>query len=623
MMAAEDARKETTKPVFVVGAALDLELLADTLAQAPGVWAADTNATDVVDLVAGLHPATRGWSSNRLDAADATSEVVAELTECLRIRARDRDDRPAVSGMPIVVVDRSPMHALRIPFLAAAFPSARFIYVHRDVRDSLADAVSAWLAQRAVAYPRLPDWSGLGWTGPLVPEWRTLADRSLAEITALQCREALATLLCDLEALGREQWAVVDHERLIADPQHEVTRLCAFLGLDWDRVLTAPLTTRVSLVDGVTASAVAEALPLVSEVAEATARLAGADAAMPSPSAPMPAPFASRHTLSFPELLSSLGVSVLLSTYQSGRLILCRADGAHLNTHFRQLQVPMGIAVDATRITVGTERRIFTYRNHPNAAATLGDAPYDACFLPLHMHISGNIQIHELAYVADELWAASTRFSSLVTFDDDHSFVPRWRPPFVSALAAEDRCHLNGFAVVNDRVGFASALGLTDTAGGWRDEKGVGGVVLDVPSGEVVVSGLSMPHSPRWYGGRLWVLESGKGALSVADLNTGRVETVVELPGFTRGLAFVDTYALVGLSQVRESVFRGLPIVQQQHRECGVWVVDLESGSVVGNLSFTGAVQEIFDVQVLPFRWPEIGELDGELLGRSFVVPST
>src|SRR5439155_18832413 len=135
---------------------------------------------------------------------------------------------------------------------------------------------------------------------------------------------------------------------------------------------------------------------------------------------------------------------------------------------------------------------------HPNAIGQLGDEQYDACFLPLHVHVTGNIQVHELAYVADELWAVSTRFSCLVTFDDDHSFVPRWQPPFVTALAAEDRCHLNGVAVVDDRIAFASVLGMTDTAGGWRVQKGTGGALLEVPSGQVVALGLYMTHSPRW-----------------------------------------------------------------------------------------------------------------------------
>jgi uncharacterized protein (TIGR03032 family) len=178
-------------------------------------------------------------------------------------------------------------------------------------------------------------------------------------------------------------------------------------------------------------------------------------------------------------------------------------------------------------------------------------------------------------------------------------------------------------AAVDGRAGYVTALGVTDTPNGWRDEKGSGGVLIDVASGDVVAGRLAMPHSPRWYDGRLWVLESGKGSLAVVDPATGQLDTVVELPGFTRGLTFVGPYAFVGLSQVRESVFRGLPIVQRQQRECGVWVVDIRDGAVAGHLQFTGAVQEIFDVQMLPYRWPELGELDGEMLNRSFVLPST
>jgi uncharacterized protein (TIGR03032 family) len=240
----------------------------------------------------------------------------------------------------------------------------------------------------------------------------------------------------------------------------------------------------------------------------------------------------------------------------------------------------------------------------------------------LQVHVTGDIQVHELAFVGDELWAVSTRFSCLASMDDNHSFVPRWRPPFISALAAEDRCHLNGFTVVDGQVAFATVLGQSDTAGGWREQKGSGGAVLQVPSGEVVAAGLSMPHSPRWRDGKLWVLESGNGALGVVDVDAGRAETVVELPGFTRGLAFAGPYAFVGLSQVRESVFRGLPIVKRPQRECGVVAVDTRSGEVVATLTFTGTVQEIFDVQVLPWRWPELGELDSELLSRSFVLPA-
>jgi uncharacterized protein (TIGR03032 family) len=201
--------------------------------------------------------------------------------------------------------------------------------------------------------------------------------------------------------------------------------------------------------------------------------------------------------------------------------------------------------------------------------------------------------------------------------------VPRWRPPFVSALAPEDRCHLNGLAVVDGQVRYVTALGRSDTPAGWRETKANGGLLLDVPSGEAVASGLSMPHSPRWHDGRLWVLESGKGEINVVDLPTGRVETVAQLPGFTRGLAFAGRYAFIGLSQVRESVFGGIPLAQRlQERVCGVWVVDIQTGATVAFLRFEDAVQEVFEVAVLPgLRFPELSEPGGELVGGTYVLP--
>jgi uncharacterized protein (TIGR03032 family) len=142
--------------------------------------------------------------------------------------------------------------------------------------------------------------------------------------------------------------------------------------------------------------------------------------------------------------------------------------------------------------------------------------------------------------------------------------MPRWRPKFVRALAPEDRCHLNGLGVRDGKVRYATALGATDTAAGWRATKKDGGVLIDVENNEILVRGLSMPHSPRWYAGKLWVLNSGSGSLGIVDPATGRYEEVVSLPGFTRGLDFVGPLAFVGLSQVRESaVFSGIAIAER------------------------------------------------------------
>jgi uncharacterized protein (TIGR03032 family) len=322
--------------------------------------------------------------------------------------------------------------------------------------------------------------------------------------------------------------------------------------------------------------------------------------------------------------LHQLGVSLLVTTYQAGKVVVIRSESGAVNTHFRDLPAPMGLALHGNQLAVGVPGCIWEFRNLPALVQKLTPPErHDGCFVPRSIHYTGDIQVHELAWVEDELWIVNTRFSCLATLDGEHSFVPRWRPPFVSALAPEDRCHLNGLGLRAGRPAFATTLGRTDSAAGWRANKRDGGCLLDVTNSAIIAHALSMPHSPRWYGDRLWVCESGRGQLAWVDLASGRLERVAQLPGFTRGLDFHGPYAFVGLSQVRESaVFAGLPLTERsEERKCGVWVVDLRSGKTAAFLQFEGAVQEIFAVQVLPqMRFPEL-LVDDPLLASTYILP--
>src|SRR5438270_6672777 len=280
-------------------------------------------------------------------------------------------------------------------------------------------------------------------------------------------------------------------------------------------------------------------------------------------------------TDSFVALLHQLGASLLVSTYQANKLLAVRAAGGGLSTLVRTFDRPMGLAADARRLAVGTRDRVWLLRNAPDLAPRVVPAGrHDAYFLPRSCHVTGDIGVHELAWADDELWAVNTRFSCLCTLHPDYSFVPRWRPPFLTALAAEDRCHLNGLALVDGTPKYVTALGETDTAGGWRANKPQGGCLLDIESNEVMIRGLCMPHSPRWHDGRLWLLESGTGRLLLVDANTGRQETIAELPGYARGLALSGAYAFVGLSKIRASSdMDGVPLAQQRPAlKCGVAV---------------------------------------------------
>ena len=331
------------------------------------------------------------------------------------------------------------------------------------------------------------------------------------------------------------------------------------------------------------------------------------------------------HSPDFPSLLQELGVSLLVTTYQAGKLIVVRPGQERLSSLLRSLDQPMGLACDRGRLAIGTRGQIWFWNDAPGLAPQFEPVgKHDACFTPCASHVTGDIRVHELAWGGQDLWVVNTRFSCLCTLLPSYSFVPRWCPPFVTALAAEDRCHLNGLAMADGRPKFVTALGETDTADGWRPNKSKGGCVIDVPTGAVVARGLCMPHSPRVHEDRLWVLESGTGRLLVLDPGAGQADTVALLPGFTRGLAFCGRYAFVGLSKIRETKqFGGLPIADATDLKCGVWVLDAATGRQVAFLEFEADIEEIFDVQVMAgSRFPNVIGLQQETVHDVFVLPS-
>jgi uncharacterized protein (TIGR03032 family) len=307
----------------------------------------------------------------------------------------------------------------------------------------------------------------------------------------------------------------------------------------------------------------------------------------------------------FREWMSRAGGALAVTTYQAGKVVLVGWDGRQVTVLPRQFDKPMGLAVHGSRLALATRHDVCLFANAPILAREyLEDQPgrYDALYLPRTVYHTGDLNTHDLAFGREGVWLVNTRFSCLSGLSHDYSFVPRWRPPFVSAIVPEDRCHLNGLALVDGRPRFVTALGATDTVGGWRANKATGGVLLDVETGMVVLGGLSMPHSPRWHDGRLWVLNSGTGELWLVDPRAGRHTVVCALPGYLRGLSFAGPYALVGLCQVRERhLFGGLPVqARWPELQCGVAVIDLGSGAQAGFLEFTSGCQELYEVQFLP-----------------------
>ena len=216
-------------------------------------------------------------------------------------------------------------------------------------------------------------------------------------------------------------------------------------------------------------------------------------------------------------------------------------------------------------------------------------------------HVTGEVHSHELGFAGQQLWFVNTLFSCLCVLNPKLSFLPQWKPPFVSAVTSEDRCHLNGLAMADGQPRYATALGETDSPRGWRPGKASGGCLIDIANNATVATGFSMPHSPRVHQGRVWLLDSGTGRLVIVDPRTGRSETVAALPGYARGLSFTGGFAFIGLCKIRETAeFGDVPIAaRRESLKCGVAVVELASGKLAAVLEFTAGIHEIFAVEIL------------------------
>jgi uncharacterized protein (TIGR03032 family) len=336
-------------------------------------------------------------------------------------------------------------------------------------------------------------------------------------------------------------------------------------------------------------------------------------------------PFSCTNTPEIPALLANLNCSLAISTYQAGKVILLSAPtGARLIQLPRTFRKPMGMAVAGQRMAVATLEEVVVLANAPYLASAYPRKPntYDALYTPRAIYYTGVLDLHDMQWGTDGLWAVNTRFSCLSLIDDAFSFTPRWQPPFITELVPNDLCHLNGLALVDGQPRYVTALGATTTEKGWRHNKLEGGILMEVPGGEVLLSGLPMPHSPRLYDGKLYLLLSATGELVCADLERGSYETVVKLPGFARGMSRYGDYLFIGISRMREQkVFADLPVGHLKPF-AGIVVVHLPSGQTVGHIEYLTSCQEIYDVQVLEgIRRPGILGFDNNQYRLALSLP--
>lgn len=307
----------------------------------------------------------------------------------------------------------------------------------------------------------------------------------------------------------------------------------------------------------------------------------------------------------FVAILARLNTSILFSSYQSGKLyLLGRNPKGGLMIDERFFQQAMGICSKGEDLYLAALFQIHRMRN-VLTKGNLANNIYDACYIPRASYTVGALDIHDIGVTNNnDIIFVNTRFNCLAKLSEKNSFEPIWKPNFVSKIVDEDRCHLNGMAMENGVPRYVTAVSKSDTIDGWRDRRANGGVVIDVQTNEIVCENLSMPHSPRLHNGRLWVLNSGEGALGYVDLETKTFQKVAFCPGFLRGVTFVGKYAFVGLSKPRYERFEGLALdgkLKETDSEawCGIQVIDTETGSCAEWFRIDGAVSEIYDVASL------------------------
>lgn len=322
-----------------------------------------------------------------------------------------------------------------------------------------------------------------------------------------------------------------------------------------------------------------------------------------SPSTPSLEITTSRQMLSW---MAEQQLSMALTTYQIGKLFfLGLKPNQELSVFERTFSRCMGLCATQNSLHMSSLYQVWRFENIFEPGQQQDG--FDRLYLPQVAYTTGDLDIHDMAVDGEgRLLFINTLFGCLATLSETHSFKPLWHPPFLSKLAAEDRCHLNGLAMKEGRPAYATAVSESDVVDGWREHRRDGGIVIDIATNEIIVRGLSMPHSPRWHQGKLWLLNSGTGEFGYVDIEAGRFEPVCFCPGYLRGLSLHGHFAVVGLSKPRHNkTFNGLPLddlLKKHHAEprCGLHVIDLTTGDAPHWLRMEGVVDELYDVVVLP-----------------------
>lgn len=365
--------------------------------------------------------------------------------------------------------------------------------------------------------------------------------------------------------------------------------------------------------------------------------------------------FSSTYTKNFPKILEVLNISLAVTSYQSAKLVFIRSKENKINTHFKTFHRPMGIYVDKNRLTLGTHTEVLEYKRNEQLLSNVKQGALDdenkltkkvlekeekelkelrikkkkeidelkqadTLYIPRASLVTGMINIHDIAWGDEGLWVVNSTFSCLSTLSSENSFVVRWKPKFITELVPEDRCHLNGMAMLNGKPKYVTTFNKENSKDSWSESKKNDGTLIDIDTNEMLIEGMMLPHSPKVYKDKVYVCESGLGVVWEFDPKTKEKKEVIKLKGFTRGLNFYGDLMFVGLSKMRtSSVTDPLPISKEDETYSGVWIINMEDNTQIGHIKFDGDVDQIYDIGIIEdSSYPELLERESTLVRYLF-----
>lgn len=338
-------------------------------------------------------------------------------------------------------------------------------------------------------------------------------------------------------------------------------------------------------------------------------------------------PFSCSYSPQLPQLLSDLGISLAISTYQAGKIVFISPhDENHLSLLPRTFQKPMGFDIKDNRMVLACEDEVILFDNVPELALHYPNKPatYDALFVPRATFYSGRVDLHDIKFGMDNIYAVNTSFSCVCAITGHHNFIPLWQPDFIDKLASEDRCHLNGLVLKNGTPQYVTALGATNTPQGWRANITTGGILIDVTDNTNILQNLPMPHSPQFYNGELYLLLSATGQLIKVNMTNKNYEVIKNVEGFCRGMDIIGDYAFIAMSKLRKnsSTFAQLAF-SDKALSAGIKVIHLPTRALVGEIIFKTSIDEIYEIKVMPdTHRPNILNTINPIHKRSLSIPS-